>query len=235
MKISEKTPIGEVVAQNYKTAAAFKKHQIDFCCNGNRSIEEACDTQKIDSHSLIDELTAILQRETDFSKDYKSMNMRDLADHIVENHHNYVEEKVPIINEFLDKLVKVHGRNHPELKEIKELFQVAGGELAQHMKKEELILFPYLRKLSDETPITPPPFGSVENPIAMMHQEHDTEGERFRKISELSNQYTPPADACNTYKATYAMLKEFEEDLHHHIHLENNILFPKGIEAEKAL
>ncbi|MFN8237520.1 MAG: hemerythrin domain-containing protein, partial [Chitinophagales bacterium] len=113
------------------------------------------------------------------------------------------------------------------------------GELTAHMKKEELMLFPFIRKMAKaqttKEKVSTPMFGTVQNPIAMMHQDHDTEGERFRKIAALTQNYTPPADACNTYRVTFALLKEFEEDLHLHIHLENNILFPKAIELEKSI
>lgn len=131
----------------------------------------------------------------------------------------------------------MHGAKHPELLLINELFKGCAGELAQHMKKEELILFPFIKKLvhatlSDEL-IELPHFETIQNPIAMMMHEHDAEGVRFRKIAELSNNYTPPADGCNTYKVTFAMLEEFEQDLHKHIHLENNILFPKAAKLEK--
>ena len=148
-----------------------------------------------------------------------------------------MEEKTQVILPFLDKLGKVHGAGHPELFEINELFKGCAGELAQHMKKEELILFPFVKKmvaasLTDEL-IVQPHFGTVQNPIAMMMEEHDNEGERFRKIALLTNNYTPPADACNTYRVTFSMLEEFEQDLHKHIHLENNILFPKAAALEK--
>ncbi len=154
-------------------------------------------------------------------------------------YHRYVEEKIQEIKSYLGKICKVHGNHHPELFEINELFHACAGELAMHMKKEELILFPFIRKMVKAklqgTPLDASHFGTVENPINMMKHEHDAEGERFRKIFQLSNSYTPPQDACNTYKVTFALLKEFEEDLHLHIHLENNILFPKAVEMEKLL
>lgn len=149
-----------------------------------------------------------------------------------------METKIQEITPFLHKVVRVHGNLHPELIEIEQLFKESAGELTAHMKKEELILFPYIRKMVEAqrsgTQVQAP-FGTVHNPIRMMMHEHDSEGERFRKIAALSNNYTPPADACNTYKVTYSLLKEFEEDLHLHIHLENNILFPKSIELENIL
>ena len=140
---------------------------------------------------------------------------------------------------FLDKLCKVHGERHPELFEINKLFNETAQELSAHLKKEELILFPFIKKMANAkrkgSTIEAPAFGTVENPVHMMEHEHTAEGDRFARIAELTNHYTPPADACNTYRVTYAMLEEFENDLHTHIHIENNILFPKSIQLEKEL
>lgn len=229
--------IGQYVADDFRTAAIFSNYKIDFCCNGNRTVAEACDKNGIDSNVLLDELNDILNSKTDETIDYKSWPIDLLAEYIEKKHHRYVEEKIPVLRQFLDKLCRVHGERHPELLKISELFTASVGELASHMKKEELILFPFVKrmvkaKLGNEA-IQSPQFGTVENPIAMMMEEHDNEGQRFRDIAQLTDNYTPPADACNTYKVTYAMLDEFEKDLHLHIHLENNILFPKAIKLEQ--
>lgn len=230
--------IGEFVAQDYRTAAVFTKYKIDFCCNGGRTIEEACAKKNIDSDVLINELEAVLNTKTIQTIDYKSWPIDLLADYIEKKHHRYVEEKIPVLRQFLDKLCRVHGERHPELLKINELFTASAGELAAHMKKEELILFPFIKKMVkakiEQSEILSPHFGTVENPIAMMMHEHDTEGERFRQIAELTDSYNPPADACNTYRVTFAMLEEFEKDLHLHIHLENNILFPEALKLEQA-
>lgn len=237
MEILEKTTIGEYVAKDFRTAAIFSKYGIDFCCKGNRTIEEACDKKEIDSNALLEQINTVLSTKNDSSIDFKLWPLDLLADYIEKTHHRYVEEKTQVILPFLDKLCKVHGANHPELFEVNELFKGCAGELAQHMKKEELILFPFIKKmvkatLTDEL-IDQPHFGTIKNPIAMMMEEHEAEGDRFVKIAALTNNYTPPADACNTYRVTFAMLEEFEQDLHKHIHLENNILFPKAAELEK--
>ena len=235
-KDSEKQ-IGQFVAEDYRTAAVFSKYKIDFCCNGNRSINEACEKKGIDSNVLLDELNSILNANGEQSIDYKSWPVDLLVDYIEKKHHRYVEAKIPVLLQFLDKLCRVHGERHPELLKINELFTASAGELAAHMKKEELILFPFVKKMVNATlnteDIEAPHFGTVENPIAMMMQEHDNEGERFRQIAELTDNYNPPADACNTYQVTFAMLEEFEQDLHLHIHLENNILFPKAVKLEQ--
>ena len=229
--------IGQYVADDFRTAAIFSKHKIDFCCNGNRTIEEACEKKGIDSNMLLDELNQVLDSKGGESIDYKSWPLDLLAEYIEKKHHRYVEEKTPVLRQFLDKLCKVHGERHPELFEVNKLFTASAGELASHLKKEELILFPFIKKMVaaklENGAVQSPQFGTVENPIAMMMEEHDNEGQRFRDIAELTNNYTPPADACNAYKVTYAMLDEFEKDLHLHIHLENNILFPEAIKLEQ--
>ncbi|WP_179349104.1 iron-sulfur cluster repair di-iron protein [Winogradskyella pacifica] len=229
--------IGQYVADDFRTAAIFSKYKIDFCCNGNRTVEEACDKKGIDSNQLIDELNQVLNSKGAETIDYKSWPLDLLAEYIEKKHHRYVEEKIPVLRQFLDKLCRVHGERHPELFKINELFTASAGELASHMKKEELILFPFIKKMMkaklEDGVVQSPQFGTVENPIAMMMEEHDNEGARFREIDALTNNYTPPADACNTYKVTFAMLDEFEKDLHLHIHLENNILFPEAIKLEQ--
>ena len=239
MNIKENQIIGELVANYYRAASVFKKYGIDFCCQGNRTINDACKKKKIDSKLVLNDLNTSVQAKEDASVDYKSWPMDLLTDYIEKKHHRYVQAKTLEIQPYLDKICKVHGERHPELIKIQEEFNASAGELASHMKKEELILFPFIRKMvkikQDGIKIDRPHFGTVENPINMMMEEHSTEGERFRKIAALSNNYTPPEDACNTYRVTFALLNEFEQDLHLHIHLENNILFPQAITSEKEI
>lgn len=230
--------IGQFVAEDFRTASVFSKYGIDFCCKGDRTIEEVCEKNKIDADELLDKLSAIQNSKGDQSIDYRSWPLDLLAEYVEKKHHRYVEEKIPVLRQFLDKLCKVHGQRHPELLEITALFIGCSKELAAHMKKEELILFPFIKRMVkaklEGTKIESPQFETVENPIAMMKHEHEAEGERFEQIAKLTNNYTPPADACNTYKVTFAMLDEFEKDLHVHIHLENNILFPEAIKLEQS-
>jgi regulator of cell morphogenesis and NO signaling len=237
METLEKTTIGEYVANDFRTAAVFSKYGIDFCCKGNRTIDEACEKKDINPDQLLELLNTVLTSKNDNNIDFKTWPLDLLADYIEKTHHRYVEEKTQTLLPFLDKLCKVHGANHPELFEINDLFMGCAGELAQHMKKEELMLFPFIKKMAkaalSEEKIAKPQFGTVQNPIAMMMAEHETEGDRFVKIAALTNNYTPPADACNTFRVTYAMLADFEQDLHKHIHLENNILFPSALLLEQ--
>lgn len=238
MEIIPQDVIGEVVAKNYRTAKVFKDYQIDFCCNGNKTIADACAAKNIDSNKIIEELHRVQSSNNSDTIDYNSWPIDLLADYVEKKHHRYVEEKIPEILPLLNKIVSVHGKRHPELEKIADLFQETAGELTMHMKKEELMLFPYIKNLvkaKENGAVPSSPFGTVANPIQQMMHEHDTEGERFRQIAELTDNYTPPSDACNTYRVTFHLLKEFEDDLHLHIHLENNILFPKAITLEAEL
>ena len=239
MENTLKTNIGEIVAEDYRTAQVFKNHKIDFCCRGNRSIQEVAEKNELDAELLLKELRNIQNQSNGDNIDFKSWPLDLLADYIEKKHHRYVAERIPVLKQYLDKLCQVHGENHPELFEITEHFNASAGELAMHMKKEELVVFPAVRKMVQVKQtggqMEPLHFGTIQNPIHVMMQEHDNEGERFRHIEALSNGYTPPADGCTTYNVAYSLLKEFEEDLHTHIHLENNILFPKAEELEKQL
>jgi regulator of cell morphogenesis and NO signaling len=231
MTYNENSNIGEVVAQDYKTAVVFKSHNIDFCCNGNRTISDAAEKKKIDVRVLMDELNNIPNSTNESGIDFNSWPVDLLADYIQRIHHTYVNEKLPVLIQLLDKLRKVHGGNHPELYRIYDLFEGAALDLTQHMKKEEMILFPYAREVGKSKKGENQVFASVENPVNVMMHEHENEGDRFREIRDLTNQYTPPADGCTTYRVAFSLLEEFEDDLHKHIHLENNILFPKLVSA----
>lgn len=236
MLTQEKT-IGDFVAENFRTAEVFKKYHIDFCCKGGRTVEEACDNKKVSPEQIYQELEEITNRKSE-DIDFNSWPLDLLADYVEKTHHKYVEEKSAMLIPYLNKLCKVHGERHPELFEINELFIGSAQDLAAHMKKEELILFPFIKQMVEAKKkgeaLPAPRFGTVENPVAMMKHEHEAEGERFVKIAELTNNYEFPDDACGTYQVTYRMLEDFQNDLHKHIHLENNILFPKAIAMEKT-
>ena len=239
MDINSQTIIGDVVSGDYRTATIFANYAIDFCCNGNRTLEKGAEEAQINLESLLFALNNLDTKNGLANTNYQLWDLDFLADYIYHNHHKYVEEKIPVIKQYLDKICSVHGKEHPELLEINALFKEGAGELTQHMKKEELILFPFIKKMilaeKNGQNLETPHFGTVENPIAMMQEEHNAEGERYRKISALSNNYTLPLGACNSYRVTYGLLQEFEKDLHLHIHLESNILFKKALALEKKL
>lgn len=235
MSITSKSIVGNLVAEDYRTASVFKQYGIDFCCNGHRSIGDACTSAGVNEVSVIDALQKLATNNSNTQTDYNHWPLDLLADYIEKKHHRYVRTKIEEITPFLQKIAKVHGDRHPELLEVEQLFQDSADELMMHMHKEEKILFPYIRQMiANNGQAGKPGFGSIQNPIRVMMHEHDNEGERFRKIAALTQNYQPPADACTTYNVSLAMLKEFEDDLHLHIHLENNILFPKSIAMEQG-
>lgn len=229
--------VGSFVADDYRAASVFQKYGIDFCCRGGVSIEEVSNLYNLDSDILLSELKEATSSTDNAQTDFRSWPLDLLADYIEKKHHRYIEKAVPVLKEYLDKICEVHGNNHPELFKVREEFLTSAENLASHMQKEEMILFPSIRKMiaaeENKEAYLRPGFGTVMNPIQMMMQEHDAEGERFRTIVNLTNNYTTPEDACRTFQVSYALLKEFESDLHLHIHLENNILFPKAVELEK--
>jgi len=236
MNITEEITVAEVVTNNIKTADVFKKHGIDFCCGGGISIKKACEQKNISFSELEKELSNI-NNSTSNAYNYNSWKLDFLIDHIENIHHTYVTESTTLVLQYAAKVAKVHGHHYKEVVEINKLFIDVAQELAAHMKKEELILFPFIKQLvkadREEIKVNSPHFGTVNNPIKMMEEEHENAGDIFKEIKKLSNNYTPPESACNTFKALYSKLEEFEQDLHQHIHLENNILFPKAILLEQ--
>ncbi len=230
--------VGQIVAEDYRTAQVFKNHKIDFCCNGGRSVQEVAKEKGLEEKQLLDEIAQVKESKASGSTDFETWPLDLLADYIVKTHHRNAEKQIQVLKPYLEKIGQVHGQRHPELLEIKQIFDDISGEISAHMKKEELILFPFIKKIvkAEENGEKLEATGkSVENPVNMMTHEHDDQGDAFKKISELSDDYTPPSDACNTYKVTFGLLQEFEDDLHKHIHLENNILFPKAVQKEKEV
>jgi len=229
--------VADLVAEDYRRAEVFKKNGIDFCCGGGRSVEAVCRKKGLD-YDVIAQALEDVTREKDASQltDAKSWDLSFLADYIVNIHHRYVRENIPLLSEFTAKVARVHGHANPEVIEIADRFAKVASEMTQHMMKEEGILFPYIKRLertnrSGQSSQTPP-FGTVKNPIRMMEHEHDQVGTLMHEIHALSSDYTPPEHACNTYRVAYFKLNEFEQDLHTHIHLENNILFPRAVALE---
>ncbi len=235
MKITTSKTVAEIVAENYKAADVFKKHGIDFCCGGGVSLAEICRRKSLDYKQIEAELLA-LGNDIPESHDFNNWELDVLVDYIIEKHHTYVMENIPLIVQYAEKVARVHGNHYTETVKIKDLFKEVAEELMTHLRKEENILFPFIKMMTkakkEGLPMPSPPFGTVQNPIRMMETEHEYAGNIFKKIAELTNNYQPPEGACNTFRVLYAKLKEFEEDLHQHIHLENNILFPDAIGME---
>jgi regulator of cell morphogenesis and NO signaling len=229
--------VGEIVADHFSTAKVMSKYGIDFCCGGGVTLEKACSKKGLNYENVVQEIEELLAQPED--QEFNKMSARELANYIVDVHHKYVETTLPAIRSYLEKLVSVHGHHYTELEEIREIMKQVSDSMTMHMKKEELILFPYIAAMDSAvekgTPLALPHFGHVDHPIHMMEQEHDQEGIRMKRIEELSKGFQCPPEGCNTYKVAYFLLEEFTQDLHKHIHLENNILFPKAKELFKTL
>jgi len=238
-EINTELTIGEMVADDFRKAEVFKKFNIDFCCGGKKTVTQACNDKKIDYMEVEMALNKIDSQTSSSQHNFTEWKLDFLIDYILNTHHEYVKNSIPVLLEYTRKVAKVHGAAHPEVISIANSFYEASDELIGHMYKEENILFPYIKELvtlKDKQAISSNcNFGTVQNPINVMEAEHETVGDIFKKIKELSNNYTPPQGACTTYKVAFLKLKEFEDDLHQHIHLENNILFPKSIELERGI
>ena len=229
----------EIVTENFQTAAVFEKFSLDFCCRGGKSINEACSEKGIDPQTVYSELESISSEKDSAQRSPADWTPDSLINHIVQKHHSYVTRMIPILYAHTQKVAAVHGANHPELIEIAKHFETAAMELQQHMAKEEKMLFPFVQSLysakKQNNGYSKPQFGSVQNPIRMMEAEHQNAGDEMYSIRALSNNYTPPADGCTTYRITFQELQDFEHDLHQHVHLENNILFPMALALEQEL
>ena len=227
--------VGDIVAADYRTAGVFEQFGIDFCCGGRRSLDEACRTASADPTDVVRALTALPPHRVD-DDDVMRWPVDRLIDHIVTVHHAYVRSALPRIAGYLAKLQEAHGARHPELARVAPTFDQVSADLEQHMLKEEQVLFPYVRDLAEhaEEPCgaLPSPFGTVLNPIRMMEREHRAAADELGTIRELTNGYTAPEDGCTTYAVCMAELARFEQDLHRHVHLENNVLFPKAVQLE---
>lgn len=233
-------PVGEVVAEDYRLAAVFKRFGIDFCCGGGRTVQAACDKKGVTYEELEQALLfAKPPRDGAHLPDPRGWDLGFLADFIVNVHHRYVRESLPVLLQFATKVARVHGDDQPELVEIAILVEELAEELEGHLAKEERVLFPFIKELvaaqDRSVPPEPAPFGTVRVPIRAMEHEHDHAGTLMRRIRELSNDFTPPEGACATYRGLFAKLEEFEEDLHRHVHLENNVLFPRASALETTL
>src|SRR5690554_1083243 len=238
-EIEDRSTIGELVVEDYRKAEVFRKHGLDFCCGGKRSVQEACAKRGVDYQLVKADLDELDRDQGSSKENFNDWELDFMCDFIVNTHHKYITQSVPMLLEYSAKVARVHGNSHPETIEIAAAFKNVAEELLNHMPKEEGVLFPYIKELvqakREGKKMEKPSFGTIVNPINMMEAEHVETGDEMEIVRDLSNVYQPPADACNTYRVLYGKLAEFEKDLHQHIHLENNILFKKAIELEKEV
>lgn len=219
--------IGQIVVDDYRTAALFKKAGIDFCCGGNKTLELACKEKEVDVEKLSGEIAELKNSTPSAAHDFKNWDIDFLADYIVNTHHKYVLKTLPDLLFYTQKIADVHGENHNELNEVARLFSEINSELLQHLEQEEQTLFPAIKEaLKSNSSLAKQ---TIASEISRMTGDHEFAGGAMDKINEITHGYKVPDDGCNTYRVAFKLLEEFEDDLHTHVHLENNILFPKAL------
>ena len=239
MSMNASKTVRELAVEVPNATRVFEKFGIDYCCGGKKSLDEACGAARLPVDDVIRALEAAAKPAASVpAYDLPAGSLAELIDHIVKTHHKFTRDEIARLQGLLQKVCSVHGQNHPELLAIRETFAGLGQELTLHLMKEENVLFPYIVRMEEAVlqndPVLPPPFGTVQNPIRMMSQEHDGAGEALRSIRQASKEFSLPEDACISYRTLYQALQGFEADLHQHIHLENNILFPRAVEMEES-
>lgn len=222
-----KLTVGEIVANDFRAASVFKEKGVDFCCGGKQSVEHVCKENGIDCVALEEQILSLQAEPPSFSQNFGEWELGFLCDYIVNNHHKYVLKTLPELMYYTRKIADVHGDNHSELIEIASIFSQINNELTQHIENEETALFPAIKRAASVS--DPIARQIIHTEIKRMTGEHEFAGSAMHNINKISNGYKIPEDACNTYRVAFQMLKHFEDDLHVHVHLENNILFPKAL------
>ena len=239
MNFNGETKVKEIALSSPAARQVLEDAGFDYCCGGGKSLQDACLHADVSAEEILNRLRENSKNVGADEENWTAAQLCELTRHIRENHHRYVRDAIPRTQNLLDKVMAKHGERHPEIADIRGFFAEVGREMIMHMQKEEQILFPYIdgleRAANSHGSVEPPFFQTVKNPIHVMMKEHDAAGDLVKRIRNASSGYTPPADACTSFKALYQNLKEFEADLHQHVHLENNILFPRAVEMEAAL
>ena len=220
--------VGEIVANDFRTSSLFKKAGIDFCCGGKQSFSDACTENGIDALELENEILKIAEEPVNEFMNFKNWDPVFLSEYIVNTHHKFVLKNLPELVFYTQKIASVHGENHPELVEVADLFVKINSELLQHLKNEEEVLFPAIKEVVNTNSATAKK--TIVSEITRMTGEHEFAGGAMDKINRITKGYKVPADGCNTYSVAFKLLEQFEDDLHTHVHLENNIIYPKALE-----
>lgn len=231
--------VGDLVAEDYRVATVFATHGIDFCCGGQISLAEICQDKGLDFVSVSNEIEAIKKSPIERGHNYAAWDLSFLADYIINTHHRYLNENTDQIVAYTRKIADVHGAHHPELSEIATIFSSIAADMSVHLQEEEELLFPTIKRIeaaikAENTPMEKDR-ETIQSALEKLHLEHEALGDAVHTIRHLANNYSIPDDACNTFVVTYQKLREFEDDLHKHVHLENNILFPKAIQQVQLL
>lgn len=240
MSVTMEKTVRELALEEPGAARVFEGLGIDYCCGGKQTLEQACRAASVPVDQVVAALAAARgsANAAVTETDWQEAPLSDLIAHIKSTHHQYTRKEIARLGPLFDKVCSVHATNHPELFELRSVFQGLAAELTTHLMKEEMVLFPSVERMEESVlqhePILPPPFGTVQNPVSMMEHEHDAAGNALRKLRAVSSGYTAPPDGCVSFQTLYKTLAEFEADLHQHIHLENNILFPRAIALENS-
>ena len=233
MATVHETTVGEMVASQPGLARVFERFGIDYCCGGKRTLADAAALAGADSAAVLAALETTDPPAGEF--DPAALSLSDLAQHIVETHHAYLRRELPRIDQLLQKVTAAHGQRYPEVWEVRRVFDVFAADLMQHMAKEEQALFPAIRRLEQDRRFPAGPFGSIRNPMGVMEAEHAEAGDALGAMRAATDDFTPPADACPTFRALMGALAELEVDMFRHVHKENNVLFPRAIRLEDEL
>lgn len=235
MSLNPAMTVRELVATHPQAVAVLEKAGVEYCCHGDQPLQQACADAGIDTHQLMEQIENAW-RQPGLVKDWNTAPLSELIAHIINDYHEPAREELERILPLANRVASVHSGRHPELTEVVEEFSRLRGEFTMHMRKEELILFPWIERAEAHRGqpggAGKPPFGSFKNPITTMVAEHSASGDELQHLRELCHDYQPPEDACTSYQALFAALLHFEAEMHHHIHLENNILFPRAIELD---
>ncbi len=240
MSVTTEKTVRELALENAGATRIFEKLGIDYCCGGSRTLEQACHAAGLPIDQVLKSLdeAALPSTTSADNHHWQTEPLGNLISHITNTHHKYTREEIDRLTPLFAKVCSVHGMRHPELLELRDTFTGLAHELTTHFMKEEMVLFPHIARMEEaveeKAPVLPAPFGTVQNPVAMMMHDHDSAGDALHTLRETSHGYIAPDDACVSYQTLYRALAELEADLHQHIHLENNILFPRAIAMEKG-
>ncbi len=234
MEITSETPVRDIAVEFPVAIPVLERLSIDYCCGGKHTLAEACAKRDLNIVPVLEELEHRQRNTTSLETPWQTAPLKQLTDHIVQKHHAFARRHLDLIRDLAAKVERRHGASHPEVFQVSEAFASISAELTHHFFCEESALFPYIAQMeAEENPALPAAFGSVQQPVTRIMTDHDHTGDELRLLREITHNYQPPADACTTYRAFYRALAELDQDLHQHIHLENNILFPRALAAAK--
>ena len=233
MHITAETSVRDIVVEVPTAIPVLELLGIDYCCGGKHTLAEACSKTNQNVATVVKELESQQENTSELEVPWQTTPLGDLISYILQKHHTFTREQLALIGELAAKVERRHGTAHPELRRLTEALATINAELAHHFFCEENVLFPYIEQLKgDQSAMARAAFGTVHQPVTRMMTDHDQTGDELRTLREITNNYRPPDDACTTYRALYRALEDLERDLHRHIHLENNILFPRALKLE---